>query len=297
MNVSNQGMMRILYLCVLLFSLASSLLEAFSPQFSLNSRRSSAVYSTTDDVGPSDYDSNTLLDPSVKPLSIDLNPEDKLIRDDLKHELLLLSSVSDRGLFLSNEEKDIVVDIITQLEALNPTKDTARECYGEWDLVLASTQAFKSSPFFQAIRVVLDDKSAADNVFGLHEAATSIGKVGRVKQIIGEDGSFTSEVNLEVGIMPGMPLTVKGTVVTKATFEIIGSEQWDVFIRTTQVKKSNVPILDQLLDQYPFELPVGDIYNRVRGSIPVISLKTFYVDESMRITRDVDDNFYVFSIA
>jgi PAP_fibrillin. len=284
--------------CLLSFILLlAPLSDGFSPHISLSFRENTASYSTTDDVGPSDYDSNTLIDPSVKPLAIDLNPEDELIRDDLKRELLLLSSVSDRGLFLSNEEKDIVVDIITQLEALNPTEQTARECYGEWDLVMASTQAFKSSPFFQAIRVVLNDKNAADNVFGLHEAATSIGKVGRVKQMIGEDGSFTSEVNLELGIMPGMPITVKGTVITKASFEIVGSEQLDLFIRTTQVKKSNVPVLDQLLDQYPFELPVGDIYNRVGGNVPVVSLKTFYVDESMRITRDVDDNFYVFSRA
>jgi len=293
----NECMMRNLCLLLLFLALAPTSSEAFSPPITSSPRKNTATYSTTDDVGPSDYDSNTLLDPNVKPMLIDLNPEDELIRDDLKRELLLLSSVSDRGLFLSIEEKDIVVDIITQLEALNPTKETARECYGEWELVLASTQAFKTSPFFQAIRVVLDDKTAADNVFSLHEAATSIGKVGRVKQIVGEDGSFTSEVNLEVGIMPGMPFTVKGTVVTKAGFEIIGSEQWDVSIRTTQVKKSNIPILDQVLDQYPFELPVGDIYNRVRGSIPVVSLKTFYVDDSMRITRDVDDNFYVFSRA
>ncbi len=43
------------------------------------------------------------------------------------------------------------------------------------------------------------------------------------------------------------------------------------------------------------ELPVGDVYGRVRGSVPIASLKTYYVDDSLRITRDVDDNFYVFS--
>jgi len=261
----------------------------------LHSRSRTIVYSTTEDVGPSDYDPDTLFDSSIMPISVDTNSEDDIIRDELKRELLLFASVSDRGLLLSNEEKDIVVDIITQLEALNPTADTAMECYGEWDLVLTSTQAFRSSPFFQSIRSVLNDKTAADNAFSLHEGATSIGKVGRVKQIISEDGSFISEVELEVGVMPGMPFTIKGTVVSKASFDVVGADQWDLFIQTTQIKKSNVPFLDQLLDDYPVELPVGDVYDKVTGSIPMFSLNTYFCDDSLRITRDVDDNFYVFS--
>ena len=269
--------------------------QAFFIPPSLYTRIRTSVKSTIEDVGPSDYDPDTSLDPFIKSLSIDINSEDEEIRDELKRELLLLASVSDRGLFLSSEEKDIVIDIITQLEALNPTRATAMECYGEWDLVLTSTQAFRSSPFFQSIRSVLNDKSTADNAFSLHEAATSIGKVGRVKQLISEDGFFTSEVELEAGLMPGMPFSAKGTVITKAKFEIVGEDQWDLFIQTTQVKNSNVPFLDQLLDDFPVELPVGDLYNMARGSVPGFSFKTSYVDDTLRITRDVDENFYVFS--
>jgi hypothetical protein len=270
--------------------------QAFCPSVLARSKCSALnSYSPADDVGPSDYDSDTLLDPLVKNLCVDTNEEDESIREELKRELLLLSSVSDRGLFLSKEEKDIVVDIVTQLEALNPTGNPAKKCYGEWDLVLTSTQAFRSSPFFQAIRTVLGDKNSADNAFMLHEAATSIGKVGRVRQLISKDGSFISEVDLKVGVMPGMPVSVSGTVVTKAIFEVVGSQQWDVSIQSTQVKKSNIPFLDQLLEDYPLELPVGDVYDRVRGSVPVATLKTFYVDDSLRITRDVDDNFFVYS--
>lgn len=252
-------------------------------------------YSSADDVGPSDYDADSLLDPTVKPLTVDTNEEDSIIREELKRELLLLSSVSDRGIFLSKEEKDIVVDIVTQLEALNPTGDPATQCYGEWDLVLSNTQSFRSSPFFQAIRTVLGDKASTDNALMLHEAATSIGKVGRVRQFINENGSFISEVDLKVGLIPGLPASASGTVVTKATFNIVGAQQWDLYIQTTQVKKSNIPFLDQFLEDHPMELPVGDVYDRVRGSVPIASLKTYYVDDSLRITRDVDDNFYVFS--
>lgn len=251
------------------------------------------LFSTIDDDSPSDYDPDSLLDPNLKDFTVDTNEEDESIRTELKRELLLLSSVSDRGLFLSTEEKSIVEDIVTQLEALNPTSETASQSYGVWDLVCTNTQAFRSSPFFQTIRSVLNDKMSADNAFNLHAAATSVGKVGRVRQVIQENGKFTSEVDLEVGLLPGMPMTMKGTVITNAFFEIIGAEQWELSIDSTMVKKSNIPIFDQLLDEIP-NLPVGDIYNRVRGSVPTIHLKTYYVDDSVRITRDVDDNFYVF---
>lgn len=280
---------------LLLFLVLAASCQAFFIPPSLCTRIRTSVKSTIEDVGPSDNDPDESLDPFFKALAIDTNSEDEQIRDELKRELLLLASVSDRGLFLSSEEKDIVVDIITQLEALNPTGATAMECYGEWDLVLSNTQSFRSSPFFQSIRSALNDKTTADNAFSLHEAATSIGKVGRVKQVISEDGYFTSEVELEAGLMPGMPFSIKGTVITKARFEIVGEEQWDIFIQTTQVKNSNVPFLDQLLDDFPVELPVGDLYDMARGSVPGFSLKTYYVDDTLRITRDVDDNFYVFS--
>jgi hypothetical protein len=40
---------------------------------------------------------------------------------------------------------------------------------------------------------------------------------------------------------------------------------------------------------------VRDVFTTLLGDTPVVLLKTYYVDEGIRITRDVDDNFYVFS--
>lgn len=134
----------------------------------------------------------------------------------------------------------------------------------------------------------------AENAFNLHDKATSVGKVGRVRQSISDDGSFSSEVDIEVGLMGGLPFAIKGTVITGANYAVTGPEGWDLTVKSTQVKRSNVPFLDQLLDDYPLEVPVGSVYDAIRGSVPVAKLKTFYVDEAMRITRDQDDNFYVF---
>ena len=175
---------------------------------------------------------------------------------------------------------------------------------GEWDLCLSSTQAFRSSPFFQSIRALFgdgEDKSIAENGFSLHALATSTGKVGRVRQTIQPDTtkndslSLTSAVDIEVGIFPSVPAKVKGTVITTATVDVVSSELWEMYVKGTKVIGSNVPLLDQLLDDYPIEVPVGELYQKIRGTVPTANIKTLYVDESMRIARDMDDNFYVFT--
>lgn len=246
------------------------------------------------DDAPSDYDANDL-SPTTKSVAYDTRDEDAEIRDALKRELLLLSSVSNRGTFASPEERDIFVDLITQLEALNPTLDPARNCQGEWDLCCTNTQAFRSSPFFMSIRSAMgeENKNMALNGFSIHSKATSASQMGRVRQIITDD-SMVSEVELTVGMVPGLPIVVKGTVVTTAALTISGPETWEVQVRGTKVKASNVPFLDQYLDDVPIELPVGDVYSSLMGSVPTSVLKTFYVDEGIRITRDEDDNYFVF---
>lgn len=174
----------------------------------------------------------------------------------------------------------------------------ASNCEGEWDLCLSSTQFFRSSPFFQSIRVALgdDNKAIAENGFDIHDRATTASRVGRVRQLITRN-SLVSEVDLEVGPVTGLPIRVKGTVVTTASLSVISSETWETKIETTQVKGSNIPLINQFMDDLNFELPVADLYNTVSGSIPVVPMKTYYVDDSIRITRDVDDNFFVFSRA
>ena len=106
-----------------------------------------------------------------------------------------------------------------------------------------------------------------------------------------------SEYDLSVGLIPGLPLRVKGTVVTSAELTVIAPETWEMTVRGTKVNGSNVPFLDQYLDYNAVEVPVGEAYKAISGSIPTAVLKTFYVDEGMRITRDIDENFFVFTRA
>jgi len=252
-------------------------------------------YDYPDDGAPSDYDTFDL-SPTIRSVAVDKREEDFAIRDDLKRELLLLASITDRGAYCSPDEQDIVIDLVAQLEALNPTPDPASHCEGEWDLGYASTQLFRSSPFFQSIRMAVGDenKGVTENGFALHAQATSGSRVGRVRQIVTAN-TLISEVDLAVGMLPGIPMSLKGTVVSTAALEVVSDQKWELQIETTKVIRSNIPLLNSVLEDYlQLELPVGDLYSSLQGTVPVIPLTTVYVDDTLRITRDVDENFFVF---
>jgi len=280
--------------------------HSFSPAFSSpvisigqTQQQTSPLFSMPDDDYPSDYDMDDL-EPTEKTVAVDMDEGDAAIRDELKRELILLASVTNRGMCASTEEENLVIDIVTQLEALNPTADPALNSQGDWELCYSSTQSFRSSPFFLAIRAFLGDENeaGAENFFNIHDKATTASRVGKVRQIIDRDNTeLVSEYDLSVGLVPGLPVKVKGCVVTSADLVVIAPETWEMSVRGTKVNGSNVPFLDQYLDDNAVEIPVGEAYKAISGSIPTAILKTYYVDEGMRITRDVDDNFFVFTRA
>ena len=134
------------------------------------SRRPLLRLSMPDVSYPSDYDADAL-ESDEKRVSVDTDEDDAAIRDELKRELILLASVTNRGACASTEEDNLVVDLVAQLEALNPTADPASNSQGDWDLCYSSTQSFRSSPFFLAIRAILgdDNKAMADTAFAIHD--------------------------------------------------------------------------------------------------------------------------------
>ena len=63
------------------------------------------------------------------------------------------------------------------------------------------------------------------------------------------------------------------------------------------MKGSNVPLLNQFLEDHQLEIPMKDIFSTLNGVLPSVPNKIFYLDEGLRITRDEDDNFFVFTRA
>jgi len=217
--------------------------------------------------------------------------EDSAFREKLKSEILALGAVTNRGQIASDDEKDLVIDLVYQLEAMNPTYVTNDESsYGTWELVYSDVEPFRSSPFFMAVRDFFgDDDERASTAFNLHRLATSTSEIGKVKQII-EAGSLTSEVDLKVGTIPSIPFAVTGTVISKASITPSGQDGYDVTVETTKVENSSVlKFLDGLV-----EVPVKQIFERIRGSTPTVSMSTYYLDDTMRISRTRDEHLFVY---
>ena len=68
---------------------------------------------------------------------------------------------------------------------------------------------------------------------------------------------------------------------------------------TVEIKGSNIPVLRRLLDSDNVKLKSRDLSRLLEENVssyetPKPVLRTTYVDDVMRIVRDVDDNIYVY---
>ena len=87
-----------------------------------------------DDSAPSDYDADDLVE-TERHATLDEDEDDAIIRDELKRELLLLASVTNRGEYATSDETNIIIDMVTQLEVRTYVTSTSSS----------------SSPFFQKL--------------------------------------------------------------------------------------------------------------------------------------------------
>ena len=53
----------------------------------------------------------------------------------------------------------------------------------------------------------------------------------------------------------------------------MSDELMEVTVEKTKVKGSNVPVLNQIMeDELQLEVPVGDVYSSIQGTVPVIPM-------------------------
>jgi hypothetical protein len=74
------------------------------------------------------------------------------------------------------------------------------------------------------------------------------GSVAFVKALLQTNWSVKCEIDLEVGVAPGIPIKVKGTVVTSASLQVVSEEKWELQVENTKVKGSNIPIFNQIME-------------------------------------------------
>lgn len=228
-------------------------------------------------------------------------------RRPLKVAILALAARTSRGEIASSEEKAKCSELVRKLEVLNPIPSPAmsEEVLGRWELVFCSTHLFRSSPLFMAGRAVCKTPAEAEsfNYFcQLHRDALSFTQIGKVCQIVTAT-TLTSEFEARGNPLIGLPgPTVSGTIQSCADITFRGDNEWELFMDKIRIKKntSNVPVLQSFLNDFegiPTRRLSSMLESAVSLSAPRPRFYTTYLDTHMRISRDQDDNLFVYNRA
>tara|TARA_A100001015_G_scaffold244390_1_gene279831 strand:+ start:1074 stop:1916 length:843 start_codon:yes stop_codon:yes gene_type:complete len=214
----------------------------------------------------------------------------------LKAKLLRISALTNRGEIATEIQKEEAQEIIASLEMENPSIDTDSRQFtirGDWELVYTDSELFAGSPFFLFIRELFGSNfDQAQETFKLHRRATSTGRIEAVRQVI-TDKELRSEVELNVGIIPGPPFSLTGTVISSADIEYEDKFTVKATFKDTVIGESPFSFL---LDQLP-PLPIKQLYQTINNGkpLPATILTTYYLDYDMRITRTLDDTVFVYT--
>lgn len=213
----------------------------------------------------------------------------------MKSKLLGIGATTNRGECANQQQVESALDLITQLESMNPTGNEADgseySIEGCWDLVFTDAQLFESSPFFVTVRELFGDNEKAKQSFKLHRQATNTGEIGLVQQVL-TSSQLKSNVDVRNGLIPGLPFSLRGKIVSTAELTIIDRYSMKLTMKDTSVQNSNIPGIGSLLSAA--SLPVGTILKSLMGDLPECFLSTFYLDGDLRITRNKDDNVFVY---
>jgi len=193
---------------------------------------------------------------------------------------------------------------------------------GTWELLYSNAQLFRSSPFFMAGRSTCTTPERAaryDWFCDMHRAALAVSTIGTVRQIITSSGRLVNEFEVKVGAVPflsdvlpairysgGLPFTIDGAIVSTAdvTKTMYNEDnlmmEWELFMDTVEIKGSNIPILRNILDANNVALKSRDLSKVLEDTIdtykvPKPVVRTMYVNDDMRIVKDVDDNIFIYA--
>ena len=226
-------------------------------------------------------------------------------RRPLKTAILALAARTKRGEIATSSEKELMSELVSKLESYNPIENPCQneKSLGKWELIYSNTNLFRSSPFFMAARAVCKTEIEAErfNLFcDLHRDALSFTNMGKITQVVTET-SLTSEFETFVPIIAGLPIIIKGTIMSNSEIVTKLNNSWIIMMDKVRIKEntSNIPILNNLLDQFT-GLPIRQLGNTLENIVngytnPKPEFRCYYIDTHMRISRDQDDNIFVYN--
>uniref|UniRef100_A0A7S1TNQ2 Plastid lipid-associated protein/fibrillin conserved domain-containing protein n=1 Tax=Erythrolobus australicus TaxID=1077150 RepID=A0A7S1TNQ2_9RHOD len=201
-----------------------------------------------------------------------MNVDDKHSRSKLVQKVLRLAACTNRGRLASAAQGSAMEELVLQLESVNPNThpmetDTIN---GTWKLVYFMKPAGAGGPFEAFLKV------------------QKLVEFGEITQMIDLDRSVLTQ-EAQLFSFPG----VSSTVTTTARVTPVGPERMEVVLESTAVKGN--ALLEKLdLSAIDLSLPIGDLYERVRGAVPETYFDTYYLDDELRVSRDKRGNLYVF---
>lgn len=193
-------------------------------------------------------------------------------RGALVGELLAIAASTARGQYATPSQRSRIDELVSQLESMNPTDNPVDTDVidGDWVLAYASQKLFEGSPL-------------------LAVAARPVLQVGQVRQYISVDeGRIINEVDIIA--FPELSAVVK----TSARLTPVGGERLEVTAEKTTVTGGS--FFDRVdLGGLSFDIPVEQIYSRIKGTAPDSYIDTVFLDKSLRISRSKNGKTFVFA--
>jgi hypothetical protein len=215
-------------------------------------------------------------------------PLEKL--DDIKAELIQLCAKDPKTPIDKIIETVALLEDIAERKGIGQASSISGLLAGEWELLYAADDVTRSSPFFTAFRQAFPDQ--ADQIYVITDSIPSPFKeVGPASQMIdlnvaAQTGKLVSRV--KVATLGGSATSVMTTISS-----IIGFDSLDglrVKVETTMPEESSIismlfgPLTKVLYQNLP-PFPSGEALERVSPGSSVLTLRTTFCDEGLRVSR------------
>lgn len=216
-------------------------------------------------------------------------------REQLKTEVLRLIAGSERGQSNDAFVLEKIDSIINELERLNPTAnlfESSDKLIGDWNLLYATDDLTRSSPFFWAFRKALrgiDDpiqsKALSESIFSFTDMDfMGLKSVGEVVQNI-DTNQLVSQVRININPVGSSLMT------TTSSWEAVQSDVLRLTVEKTQILDSTIgSLLPPFLDPNKIlSFPSGTALEAVKPDSSEVYMRVSYLDESVRVCVNDDD--------
>ena len=219
---------------------------------------------------------------------------------EVKKKIYQISAITDRGQRLNpfvspmyQEKLKEMEQLVNDLEKQN-SEISEEKLSGEWELIYATVELFRSSPFFLAIEKALNDEYKSNLFFKLHQlqvGSFGLSTIGRIAQNIDfEKKEFISTFDTIIFGLTTIPIlgwfkllpTFGGRVITLADELNLNDNILQMNLRKTKVSKveglNKIPIFSKLImDRW---YPVKEVWEKLpwNKESPSCEVSVIYLD-------------------